>query len=114
MASTIPDPAQCASRLRSAVSLLARQLRSGSAAADSPSVAKLSVLGQLHQHGPCTPTTLAGLARVKLQSLTRLLAELEDGGWALPIFDPRFYIHNPSLLFQQPLALISLGLWIWM
>jgi len=81
MASTIPDPAQCASRLRSAVSLLARQLRSGSAVADSPSVAKLSVLGQLHQHGPCTPTTLAGLERVKLQSLTRLLAELEAEGW---------------------------------
>ncbi len=81
MASTVPDPAQCASRLRSAVSLLARQLRSGSAAADSPSVAKLSVLDQLHQHGPCTPTTLAGLERVKLQSLTRLLAELEAEGW---------------------------------
>ena len=81
MASTIPDPAQCASRLRSAVSLLARQLRSGSAAADSPSVAKLSVLGQLHRHGPCTPTALAGFERVKLQSLTRLLAELEAEGW---------------------------------
>ena len=81
MASTIPDPAQCASRLRTSVSQLTRQLRSGSAAPDGPSVAKLSVLGQLHRHGPCTPTTLAGLERVKLQSLTRLLAELEAEGW---------------------------------
>ncbi|WP_432728035.1 MarR family winged helix-turn-helix transcriptional regulator [Variovorax sp. W6] len=81
MASTIPDPAQCASRLRASVSLLARQLRSGSTTPDAPSVAKLSVLGQLHQHGPCTPTVLAGLERVKLQSLTRLLAELEAEGW---------------------------------
>lgn len=81
MASTIPDPAQCASRLRTSVSLLTRQLRSGSVMPEGPSVAKLSVLGQLHQHGPCTLTTLAGLERVKLQSLTRLLAELEAEGW---------------------------------
>ena len=81
MASPIPDPAQCASRLRASVSLLSRQLRSGSAGPDGPSVAKLSVLGQLHRHGPCTPTALAGLERVKLQSLTRLLAELEAEGW---------------------------------
>ena len=81
MASPIPDPAQCASRLRTSVSLLSRQLRSGSAAPDGPSVAKLSVLGQLHRHGPCTPTALAGLERVKLQSLTRLWAELEAEGW---------------------------------
>jgi DNA-binding MarR family transcriptional regulator len=81
MASPIPDPAQCASRLRTSVSLLSRQLRSGSAGPDGPSVAKLSVLGQLHRHGPCTPTALAGLERVKLQSLTRLLAELEAEGW---------------------------------
>ncbi|MFS2168281.1 MarR family transcriptional regulator, partial [Variovorax sp. Varisp62] len=44
-------------------------------------MAKLSVLGQLHRYGPCTPTALAGLERVKLQSLTRLLAELEAEGW---------------------------------
>ena len=81
MASPIPDPAQCASRLRASVSLLSRQLRSGGAGPDGPSVAKLSVLGQLHRHGPCTPTALAGLERVKLQSLTRLLAELEAEGW---------------------------------
>ena len=81
MASPIPDPAQCASRLRAWVSMLSRQLRSGSAGPDGPSVAKLSVLGQLHRHGPCTPTALAGLERVKLQSLTRLLAELEAEGW---------------------------------
>lgn len=81
MASTIPDLAQCASRLRTSVSLLSRQLRSGTATPEGPSVAKLSVLGQLHRHGPCTPTALAGFERVKLQSLTRLLAELEAEGW---------------------------------
>jgi len=83
MASKIdsPDAAQCASHVRTAVSQLSRQLRSGAAAPEGPSVAKLSVLGQLHRHGPCTPTALAGHERVKLQSLTRLLAELEAEGW---------------------------------
>ena len=75
------DALQCASHVRTAVSPLSRQLRSGAAAPDGPSVAKLSVLGQLHRHGPCTPTALAGHERVKLQSLTRLLAELEAEGW---------------------------------
>ncbi len=75
------DALQCAARLRTAVSQFSRQLRSGPAAPDGPSVAKLSVLGQLHRHGPCTPTALAAHERVKLQSLTRLLAELEAEGW---------------------------------
>lgn len=73
--------ALCASRLRTSVAQLARQLRSGSATPDGPSIAKLSVLGQLHRHGPSTPTALAALERVKPQSLTRLLAELETEGW---------------------------------
>jgi DNA-binding MarR family transcriptional regulator len=49
--------------------------------ADGISVAKLSVLGQLHRLGPLTPSELARRERVKLQSLTRLLAELEADGW---------------------------------
>lgn len=79
MSSTSPDPALCAARLRSAVSQLARQLRG--ATPDGPSVAQLSVLGQLHRQGPSTPTALAALERVRLQSLTRLLATLEAEGW---------------------------------
>ncbi|CAA2108685.1 MarR family winged helix-turn-helix transcriptional regulator [Variovorax paradoxus] len=81
MSSATPDPALCASRLRTSVSQLARQLRSSSVAPDGPSVAKLSVLGRLHLHGPCSPTALAAFERVKLQSLTRLLAELDAEGW---------------------------------
>jgi DNA-binding MarR family transcriptional regulator len=79
VSSTSPDPALCAARLRSAVSQLARQLRG--ATPDGPSVAQLSVLGQLHRQGPITPTVLAALERVKLQSLTRLLTALEAEGW---------------------------------
>ena len=47
------------------------------------SVARLSVLGQLHRHGALTPSELAKRERVKLQSLTRLLADLEADGWLL-------------------------------
>jgi len=57
-----------------------RQLRSAQPQ-DGISVAKLSVLGQLHRLGPSTPSELARRERVKLQSLTRLLAELEADGW---------------------------------
>jgi len=75
-----PDPQHCAVRLRMAVSLLGRQLRSN-AQSGGISVAKLSVLGQLHRLGPSSPTELAAREGVKLQSLTRLLAELESDGW---------------------------------
>jgi DNA-binding MarR family transcriptional regulator len=73
-------PTHCAVRLRAAMSNLARQLRAA-LPPDGISVAKLSVLGQLHRLGPLTPSELAQRERVKLQSLTRLLAELEADGW---------------------------------
>jgi len=75
-----PDPAHCAVRLRTAVSLLSRRLRAGTQR-DGLSVAKLSVLGRLYRAGPMTPTELAAREGVKLQSLTRLLAEIEAEGW---------------------------------
>jgi DNA-binding MarR family transcriptional regulator len=59
---------------------LARKLRP-SLRADGISVAKLSVIGQVHRAGNLTPTELAAREGVKLQTLTRLLAELEAGGW---------------------------------
>jgi DNA-binding MarR family transcriptional regulator len=74
------SPRHCALRLRATVSQLTRQLRAA-LPADGISVAKLSVLGQLHRLGPLTPSELARRERVKLQSLTRLLAELEADGW---------------------------------
>ncbi len=67
-------------RLRTTVSHLHRQLRAA-LPASGISVAKLSVLGQLHHGGALTPTELARREGVRLQSLTRLLAELEAEGW---------------------------------
>jgi DNA-binding MarR family transcriptional regulator len=64
-------------RLRAAVSQLTRLLRMQSAA-DGPGIAKLGVLGQLYRAGELTPTRLAEFERVRLQTLTRLIAELAD------------------------------------
>lgn len=75
-----PDSAHCAIRLRGAVTLLARRLRP-SPQQGGLSAAKLSAIGQLYRAGAMTPTDLAAREGVKLQSLTRLLAELEEDGW---------------------------------
>ena len=63
-------------RLSATVSHLTRQLRA-EASPEGPGAAKLGVLGQLYRIGPLTPTQLALCERVRLQTLTRLLAELE-------------------------------------
>ena len=75
--STVPsDAAHAAIRLRASLTHLTRQLRA-LASPDGPGAAKLGVLGQLYRLGPMTPTRLAQCERVRLQTLTRLLAELE-------------------------------------
>ncbi len=70
---------RCAVQLRRSASLLSRRLRPGLQRVGL-SPAKLSVLGQLYRAGSLTPTELAERECVKLQSLTRLLAELEAEG----------------------------------
>ena len=74
------DTNACAVQLRAAVMHLSRQLRNGMQH-DGLALAMLSVLGQLHRGGSTTPTVLARHQGVKLQSLTRLLADLEAEGW---------------------------------
>jgi DNA-binding MarR family transcriptional regulator len=75
-----PSSALCAKTLRHTLAPLAKKLRPN-LRSDGISVAKLSVIGQIHRAGALTPTELATLEGVKLQTLTRLLAELEIGGW---------------------------------
>jgi len=81
------DAAQCAVRLRGAVTLLSRRLRPAVQDAGL-SVAKLSVIGRLYRAGPLSPTELAQHEGVMPQSLTRLLAELEVEGWLARESDP--------------------------
>ena len=63
-------------RLRTTAMALTRRLRA-LAPADALSPARLGILGHLYRSGPMSPTELASLERVKLQTLTRVLAELE-------------------------------------
>ena len=72
--------AHCAALLRKSVSSLSRRLRPP-AMPEGLSLAKLSALGQLYRGGPISATELARREGVKIQSLTRLLAELEAAGW---------------------------------
>jgi len=46
-------------------------------------MAKHSILGQLYRDGPKTPKALAVAEGVQPQTLTRVLAELEEAGFAL-------------------------------
>ena len=80
MTTPLSETSQCAIHLRRAVWLLSRRLRPN-LHRDDISVAKLSVLGQLYRTGSMTPTALAIHEGVKIQSLTRLLAELESDRW---------------------------------
>ena len=82
-----PDLKHTAVRLRVSLSALMRQLRQ-TAPADGIGSARLGVLGALYRLGPMTPTDLAAHERVKLQTLTRLLAELEADGWLAREPDP--------------------------
>ena len=60
---------------RSALRLLRRMQASRSA--EGLSSSKLSVLGRLYREGTTTPTDLAAYLRIRPQSLTRLLADLQ-------------------------------------
>ena len=72
--------------VRRAIARLNRRLR---AEAREPglefglSVAKNSVLGNIYRDGPITPGSLALAEGVQPQSLTRVLAELEESGYVL-------------------------------
>ena len=81
MASTLPshDASHVAVRLRASVSHLGRQLRAGMPP-QALGTAALGALSHLYRRGPLTPTQLAQHEGVKLQTLTRLLAELEAAG----------------------------------
>ncbi len=70
------DVLPTAIQLRAAVSHLQRELRA-QARADGLGTAKLGVLSLLYRAGTLSPSQIAQRERVKLQSLTRLLAELE-------------------------------------
>jgi DNA-binding MarR family transcriptional regulator len=74
--------ALCATTIRRTVLQLCRKLRP-SLQREGISMAKLSVIGQINRVGRTSPTELAAREGVKIQTLTRLLAELESEGWVV-------------------------------
>jgi DNA-binding MarR family transcriptional regulator len=70
---------EAASNIRRAVGALGRRLRA-QRPANSLSVTKLTLLGQLYRRGAATAADLAELERVQPQSLTRVVAELVGEG----------------------------------
>jgi DNA-binding MarR family transcriptional regulator len=73
------DLGPAARTLRRGVMSLARRLRA-ERATNGLSLAKISVLGHLARRGELTPSALAAADRLRPQSLTRVLAELESDG----------------------------------
>jgi DNA-binding MarR family transcriptional regulator len=63
--------------IRRAIVRLNRRLRAAGSNS-SLSAGKLSALGFLYAHPPCSPGELAAAERLQPQSLTRLLSELEN------------------------------------
>jgi DNA-binding MarR family transcriptional regulator len=76
--------------LREATLRLSRRLQ-GERSPTGLSLTKISMLGHLVRHGPATPGELAARDRLQPQSVTRVLAELEQAGLVhrLPAADRR-------------------------
>jgi DNA-binding MarR family transcriptional regulator len=82
MSKSFPNSRYCAAKVHRTVSQLCRKLRPD-LKRDGISMAKLSVIGQIYRAGRITPGEVAAREGVKIQTLTRTLAELESQGWLL-------------------------------
>src|SRR3954471_19332457 len=85
MATTSRAP-HLASRLRLAVARTARRLRQEAGGGLSPTLT--AALASIENHGPLTPSELAGRERVKRPTATRLIGTLEDSGLVVRTADP--------------------------
>jgi DNA-binding MarR family transcriptional regulator len=74
------DITEVAGSIRRSVARLVRRLRL-ERADEALSLSKLSILGILYRKGPVTATDLATREHIRPQSLTRLLAFLEERGF---------------------------------
>jgi DNA-binding MarR family transcriptional regulator len=73
--------ASLAGSLRDAVSRLGRRMRHQSPHPEL-SLGQLAALRSLERHGPMTPRALAEHEKVQPPSMTKILARLEDAGYA--------------------------------
>src|SRR5881227_2139715 len=80
------DDTELASRLRLAVTRLARRLRQQAEGEATPS--QLSALASVERLGPITLGELAAVERVQPPSMTRIVARLEESGYVTRVVDP--------------------------
>lgn len=80
--------AEAAHAVRLSVMRLARRLRQ-QRPDHGISVTKLTLLGRLDREGPATATELAECERIQPQSITRVVADLEERGLLVRNRDPR-------------------------
>jgi len=83
---TTTSEAELASRLRLAVTRLARRLRTQLPGELSPS--QLATLSSVEHHGPLTLGELSAVERVKPPSMTKIVACLEELGFVSRTVDP--------------------------
>jgi DNA-binding MarR family transcriptional regulator len=82
-----PDAEQLSTRLRLAVTRLARRLRQEGDAGISPSMT--AALASIEQHGSLSPSELAEVERIQRPTATRAIANLEAAGLILRAGDPK-------------------------
>ena len=74
------DSTELSSALRLVISTLHKRLRKQVYSVNTYSMTEMDTIGQLFYNAPLLPTELAGLARVKTQSMSQILRKLEDQG----------------------------------
>jgi DNA-binding MarR family transcriptional regulator len=78
--------AELPSRLRLAITRMARRLRQEAGSDLGPS--QLAALATIERHGPLAPSELAERERIKRPTVTRILARLEAAGLVARVPDP--------------------------
>lgn len=88
-ARTAPDTAGLASRLRLAVARLHRRVRhEGNVAGEELGASTLAALATVERTGPITLGELAAIEQVQPPTVTRIVARLEEEGYAIREVDP--------------------------
>jgi DNA-binding MarR family transcriptional regulator len=85
-ATTNTQDVELASRLRLAITRMARRLRQEAGTDLGPS--QLAALATIERHGPLAPSELADRERIRRPTATRVLARLVDAGLVGRIPDP--------------------------
>jgi DNA-binding MarR family transcriptional regulator len=78
--------AELPSRLRLAITRMARRLRQEAGSDLGPS--QLAALATIERHGPLSPSEVAERERIKRPTVTRILGRLEEAGLVARVRDP--------------------------